>query len=247
MRAPVSTEPRPGDMGNSDFDFFVMGHCFEHLVSPRAILRGIAQSLSPSGLFLVSVPNTESRVARITGRRWSWFVPPVLLHYFGKDALMAAVQGLPLELVWIREQQGDAYITPVELLLAALRYLKGGRIGPDVGTGSLGLRASWTGAAGAADAMFRKAENLPFYSSSLVHHEDSELAGLFGREAESVQSSASASVRDRIPRFGRRVRSSLKGRGCGMLWNHTRPDAAIGSLCRPATNRSSCPAALRWV
>jgi SAM-dependent methyltransferase len=59
----------------------------EHLLDPGAFLARARTWLMPGGRFVVSVPNTKSVAARIMGRHWYFYAPPVHVQYFDRASL----------------------------------------------------------------------------------------------------------------------------------------------------------------
>jgi SAM-dependent methyltransferase len=71
----------------SEFDFVVAFDVLEHLPRIDEDIRLIRAVLKPGGLFFVSVPNIESLVAKIMGKRWNmlllehlWYFSPTTLE-----------------------------------------------------------------------------------------------------------------------------------------------------------------------
>jgi SAM-dependent methyltransferase len=61
----------------------------EHLIEPGALLGRLRGWLLPGGCLAVSVPDTKSMAARLMGRHWYFYAPPVHVQYFDRTSLAA--------------------------------------------------------------------------------------------------------------------------------------------------------------
>jgi len=61
----------------------------EHLLEPGALLARLRGWLLPGGCLAVSVPDTKSIAARLMGRHWYFYAPPVHVQYFDRTSLAA--------------------------------------------------------------------------------------------------------------------------------------------------------------
>jgi len=59
----------------------------EHLLEPGALLARVRSWLVPGGCVAVSVPDTRSAAARLMGRHWYFYAPPVHVQYFDRASL----------------------------------------------------------------------------------------------------------------------------------------------------------------
>lgn len=125
------------------FDLVVMSHWLEHVPDPGRAFERAAAHLAPGGLVLLRVPNSASRLARLTGRGWSWFIPGVHLYYFAPSSLGALAGRAGVELVESRTVQGDALAFPFEL---ALGYVRRSMTPGGAPPGSGPVRAAGSGA-----------------------------------------------------------------------------------------------------
>jgi len=55
------------------FDIITMWHVLEHLDRPKEGLKKIYQALKPTGVLILSTPNSDSLGARLTGKNWFHF------------------------------------------------------------------------------------------------------------------------------------------------------------------------------
>jgi SAM-dependent methyltransferase len=77
-------------------DIAVMLDVIEHLEDPKATLELCSEFLRPGGAVILTTPDFDSALARITGRSWRNMTPPQHLWYFTRDSItrMAAAAGL---------------------------------------------------------------------------------------------------------------------------------------------------------
>jgi 2-polyprenyl-6-hydroxyphenyl methylase/3-demethylubiquinone-9 3-methyltransferase len=59
----------------------------EHLIEPGVLLTRVRSWLVPGGCLAVSVPDTRSAAARLLGRHWYFYAPPVHVQYFDRASL----------------------------------------------------------------------------------------------------------------------------------------------------------------
>ncbi len=68
----------------------------EHLIDPGAFLSRLRGWLVPGGRLVITVPDIASPAARLMGRHWHYYAPPVHITYFDRDTIerMLARHGL---------------------------------------------------------------------------------------------------------------------------------------------------------
>lgn len=130
----------PGTLGDmrlpdASVDVVTLWDVLEHTPSPTAVLRECRRVVKDDGLILVNVPDSDSLVARLMGRRWV-FLLSVHLYYFTTHTLARMLRANGFEVVrvrrhWQRLELGyiatrmSAYIPFVARpLAAALRALR---------------------------------------------------------------------------------------------------------------------------
>jgi SAM-dependent methyltransferase len=69
------------------FDLICFIQVIEHLLEPSQALELTYDMLSSNGLFLVETWNYKSLVARLLGKHWHQYSPPIVLHWFTPDSL----------------------------------------------------------------------------------------------------------------------------------------------------------------
>jgi 2-polyprenyl-3-methyl-5-hydroxy-6-metoxy-1,4-benzoquinol methylase len=81
------------------FDVITMWYVIEHLPNPREVLQHLGTLLSDDGILVVSTSNVESYLARIQGKRWRIWIPPVHVVYFCPRTIRNLVEKCGLELI----------------------------------------------------------------------------------------------------------------------------------------------------
>jgi 2-polyprenyl-3-methyl-5-hydroxy-6-metoxy-1,4-benzoquinol methylase len=62
-------------IGDRTFDLIMLSHVIEHIFSPKTFLHELIAILKPGGALIVVTPNSDSLVAKFTGRRWPMLKP----------------------------------------------------------------------------------------------------------------------------------------------------------------------------
>lgn len=88
---------------DTHFDIITMLDVVEHLADPRTDLRHVSRLLTDDGRVLIATGDTESRTAKLLGRRWTFYIPPQHLFFFNKANLTTLLDQSGLEPVtWFR-------------------------------------------------------------------------------------------------------------------------------------------------
>lgn len=69
------------------FDLITFNFSFEHLSEPRGMFELVSKALKKGGKVFVSVPDIESREARLFGDKWFHLDPPRHITFFTKELL----------------------------------------------------------------------------------------------------------------------------------------------------------------
>jgi len=69
------------------FDSISMLDIIEHLADPIADLKRLHRVLKEDGIVLISTGDANSQVAKILGRRWTFYIPPQHLFFFNRQTL----------------------------------------------------------------------------------------------------------------------------------------------------------------
>ena len=80
------------------FDVVTMWHVLEHIPSPKVLLAGVLDVLSPDGVLVVSVPNFDSWQSRFFKGGWFHLDPPRHITHFDRHTLHALFADLDLEI-----------------------------------------------------------------------------------------------------------------------------------------------------
>jgi len=72
------------------YDLIILRHVLEHAPEPVALLSSLAERLSSDGVIYVEIPNMDSGLAKLTGRRWTgYYVPRHLFHFNSRSFALA--------------------------------------------------------------------------------------------------------------------------------------------------------------
>ena len=72
---------------SSSFDVIVAQDVLEHVFSPENFLNRINKLLKNNGLLVLELPNNSSLRAKLFGKAWIEYIPPVHLNFFDKSTL----------------------------------------------------------------------------------------------------------------------------------------------------------------
>lgn len=85
------------------FGIITMLDVVEHLADPRTDLRHVSRLLTDDGRVLIATGDTESRAAKLLGRRWTFYIPPQHLFFFNRKNFTTLLLESGLEPVrWFR-------------------------------------------------------------------------------------------------------------------------------------------------
>ncbi len=85
------------------FDVITMLDVFEHLADPASDLRRLSTFLKDDGIVMIATGDTNSFMARLLKRRWTFYIPPQHLFFFHKRTLTMLLRQegfMPVE--WFR-------------------------------------------------------------------------------------------------------------------------------------------------
>jgi SAM-dependent methyltransferase len=89
------------------YDVVSMFHYLEHTTEPRAELAAAHQVLRPGGHLVIEVPDPESPMGRVFGRRWAGWLQPQHLNMIPIGNLREALSQLGFTV--LREQRAEAH------------------------------------------------------------------------------------------------------------------------------------------
>jgi len=85
------------------FDVITMFDVFEHLDDPRRDLRKLNKMLDLNGIIVIATGDTNSLLARILKRRWTFYIPPQHLFFFSRSNLTTLLKETGFEpFEWFR-------------------------------------------------------------------------------------------------------------------------------------------------
>lgn len=85
------------------FDVITLFDVFEHLGDPGRDIQKLSKLLKDDGIIVIATGDTESVMAKVLKRRWTFYIPPQHLFFFGKKTLtrLLSMHGL-LPIEWFR-------------------------------------------------------------------------------------------------------------------------------------------------
>lgn len=60
----------------------------EHLIDPNPFLERVRGWLAPGGRLAITVPDIKSAQARLMGKHWYYYAPPVHVNYFDRETIV---------------------------------------------------------------------------------------------------------------------------------------------------------------
>jgi SAM-dependent methyltransferase len=80
-----------GSFPPAHFDVATMFDVFEHIYEPRPFLDTVAEILKPDGLLVITTPNHDSLLSRLSGPRWVSFKVPEHVAYYTPRTIAAVL------------------------------------------------------------------------------------------------------------------------------------------------------------
>jgi len=90
------------------FDVILMLDLVEHLMNPYKTLSLARDCLKSNGILILTTPNIDSLVARITGKGWEWMIPPEHLFYFSPITISSLLNKNNFNVISLKTNKGDA-------------------------------------------------------------------------------------------------------------------------------------------
>lgn len=85
------------------FDIVTMFDVFEHLNTPQEDLRKLHTMLKKDGIIVIATGDTDSALAKLLKRRWTFYAPPQHLFFFNRKNLMTLLRKEHFEPIrWFR-------------------------------------------------------------------------------------------------------------------------------------------------
>lgn len=85
---------------SKDYDLITMFHVIEHVLDPPETLHKCKDLLRSRGALFIETPNWDSIGALIRGAKWSHFIPPEHLNYFGPTSLVKLINSVNLRILF---------------------------------------------------------------------------------------------------------------------------------------------------
>ncbi len=70
------------------YDLIVLSHVLEHVPDPKEMVQDVAARLSENGIFLLSIPNSQSLPAHLFGKKWLCHSVPRHIFNFSKEGIL---------------------------------------------------------------------------------------------------------------------------------------------------------------
>ena len=194
----VTTLDLDAELGESRFDYIVLGDILEHLPDPAAVLRSLVGLLAPGGSVVLSAPNVTHgalRLALLQGR-WQYTDRGLLdrthLRFFTRTSLLELLHEAGLTALEIHPSTtGDVVDTEIEVDLEALPpgIVDWVRAQPDALVYQWVLRAVVDDATGRAQSLAVEVEDLRNATAAMRAEIDqvrAELATVTAQAAQAV-------------------------------------------------------------
>jgi len=88
QQATLESAPFPAE----HFDFITAFDTFEHIYDPLAFLESASRLLKPGGVMMITTPDCESGLARLSGRHWVSFKIPEHVFYWSPPTIRQAMK-----------------------------------------------------------------------------------------------------------------------------------------------------------
>jgi len=72
---------------SGNYDIITMWDVLCGFPDPHRAMARVRELMAPGGLFVATVCDRSSRMARLSGRFWPLLIPPVNLHYFSRESM----------------------------------------------------------------------------------------------------------------------------------------------------------------
>lgn len=100
----VNSPFRKAGLARESFDTVTLWDVIEHLHDPLGELRAAHQILRPGGVLGMSTMDTHSFYARLTGRRWPWYMR-MHFYYFTRDSITRMLGAAGFEVLAIERHK----------------------------------------------------------------------------------------------------------------------------------------------
>jgi len=85
--------------GNRRFDVITMWDVLACLPDPTIVLKKVGELLKDDGIFVFTLPMSDSLAARLMGTRWPFMIPPINVSYYTRRSVSRLVERSGFELL----------------------------------------------------------------------------------------------------------------------------------------------------
>jgi dolichol-phosphate mannosyltransferase len=100
----INSPFRKAGLAPESFDTVTLWDVIEHLHDPLGELRAVHQILRPGGVLGMSTMDTHSLFARLTGRRWPWYMR-MHFYYFTRDSMTRMLRAAGFQVLAIERHK----------------------------------------------------------------------------------------------------------------------------------------------
>lgn len=88
------------------FDLVILNHTLEHVENPLLVLRKVRKLLKADGICYIDVPNFDSLVSKISGKRFKYLLPHEHLYHFGPKTLRRLLDAAGFKAIYMKASSG---------------------------------------------------------------------------------------------------------------------------------------------
>lgn len=85
------------NLPTASFDIITLYALIEHLSDPRTLMQEIGRILKPGGIVVIMTGDYRTWKARLLGKHWHMYIPPLHQFFFCRNALRTVAQEFALE------------------------------------------------------------------------------------------------------------------------------------------------------
>ncbi|MDA8235870.1 MAG: class I SAM-dependent methyltransferase [Clostridia bacterium] len=108
---------------DSQYDIITMYDVLEHTLYPKEEVSKVYSMLKPEGIFVITLPNIDSLLARLHGSKWDMIGFPEHLNYFTPKSLSLLLKNNGFEILSVRTFNGEPNYTILVLIKGVLRAM----------------------------------------------------------------------------------------------------------------------------
>jgi SAM-dependent methyltransferase len=132
------------EKADGEYDTIMLWGVIEHLEDPFATLSALQRRVAPGGSIVILTEDSASFLARLSGARWTWLLPPEHIVLFSRQGLSLCLARLGFELAASRRWPANVRAITGTALgrargLKLRRGFRDARVAADQGRGPRGL------------------------------------------------------------------------------------------------------------